>query len=99
MFNLIKVNNLVTQYLNGVVTDLKIHYIADNEYRMTISYDGNWFYSYEYQVKINELEETIEHCYHTCQCKFAKIKLPQEIEFEQCISNALKRNVVERVSG
>jgi hypothetical protein len=91
MLNLGKVNKLVALYLGGNVTELDIHYITDSIYELKIKYEGNWFYLYEYQVRINVLEETIEHCYHTCHCQIERIKLPQEKEFEEKILKTLKK--------
>lgn len=100
MLNIGKVNKLVAFYLRGDVKELDIHYITDSIYELKIKYEGDWFYSYEYQVKINTLEETIEHGYHTCHCQIERIKLPQEKEFEAKVLKTLKRtHLIEEQNG
>jgi len=91
IFNLRKIDKLVSHYLEGVVTELKFYCISDNTYEMTIRYNRNCFYTYEYRLKINEHDETIKYRHHTCNCRLEKIPLPQEKEFEAEVLGIMKR--------
>ena len=95
MHYLTKVKKIVAKYLEGNLTQLKFKYISDRNYDIIVRYSNQWDYMCEYKLTANELNETKEYCYHTCNCRLERVDLQQEVVFEDELLAVLRKNTLE----
>jgi hypothetical protein len=90
MLNLKKINKLVVEYFNGDLMQLKFNYVSQRVFRITVRYASEHSYLCEYQVEVNDFDDVITYCFHTCQCQLEVIKLFQVKAFEDHLASIIK---------
>lgn len=90
MLNVKEINKLVVQYFEGVLMHLKLNYISNRVYKITVSYMCDQCYACEYQIELDDSNDVITCCHHTCYCQLERINLFQEREFEERLLDLFK---------
>ena len=90
MDNRERINELVNRFFLGNLLNLEFNYMNDKLYQITISYDVEDLYSYEYQVSINKHKKEMSFHYHICHCQLERIELEQNKKFEVSLLEILE---------
>lgn len=84
-----RISKLTEEYLNGVLGNLKMNYSKENELQVSIEYEDQNHYWFDYEIAIDLAKKKVASAIHQSEGHLNKIPLRRKQTFELALQNII----------
>lgn len=80
---------ITDKYLHGKLEELNLNYEDENHLQVSVRYEYNNFYWFDYLLEVNLSDHSIDFIAHHAKGSLDKVELNRESEFETAVGEYL----------